>query len=38
MSPMLFTAVIEEILKRADLDKGINIDGERLKKKPNICR
>ena len=29
MSPMLFTAVIEEILKRADLDKGINIDGER---------
>ena len=29
-SPKLFTAVIEEIFKKADLDKGINIDGERL--------
>ena len=31
ISPKLFTAVIEEIFKKADLDKGINIDGERLK-------
>ena len=30
ISPNLFTAVIEEIFKKADLDKGINIDGERL--------
>ena len=30
ISPKLFTAVIEEIFKKADLDKGINIDGERL--------
>ena len=30
ISPKLFTAMIEEILKKADLDKGINIDGERL--------
>ena len=30
MSPKLFTAVIEEIFKKADLDKGINIGGERL--------
>ena len=29
ISPKLFTAVIEEIFKKADLDKGINIDGER---------
>ena len=29
-SPKLFTAVIEEIFKKADLDEGINIDGERL--------
>ena len=30
ISLKLFTAVIEEIFKKADLDKGINIDGERL--------
>ena len=30
ISPKLFTAVIEEIFKKAELDKGINIDGERL--------
>ena len=30
ISPKLFTAVIEELFKKADLDKGINIDGERL--------
>ena len=30
ISPKLFTAVIEEIFKKARLDKGINIDGERL--------
>ena len=30
ISPKLFTAVIEEIFKKADLDKGINRDGERL--------
>ena len=30
LSPKLFTAVIEDIFKKADLDKGINIDGERL--------
>ena len=30
ISPKLFTAVIEEIFKKAYLDKGINIDGERL--------
>ena len=30
ISPKLFTAVIEEIFKKVDLDKGINIDGERL--------
>ena len=30
MSPNLFTAVIEEIFKKADLNKGINIGGERL--------
>ena len=30
ISRKLFTAVIEEIFKKADLDKGINIDGERL--------
>ena len=30
ISPKLFTAVIEEIFKKADLDKGINIDGDRL--------
>ena len=30
ISPKLFTAVIGEIFKKADLDKGINIDGERL--------
>ena len=30
ISPKLFTAVIEEIFRKADLDKGINIDGERL--------
>ena len=35
--PKLFTAAIEEIFKKADLDKGINIDGERLQK-PKICR
>ena len=31
ISPKLFTAVIEELLKKkTDLDKGINIDAERL--------
>ena len=30
ISPKLFTAVIDEIFKKADLDKGININGERL--------
>ena len=30
ISPKLFTAVIEEIFKKADLDQGINIDRERL--------
>ena len=30
ISRKLFAAVIEEIFKKADLDKGINIDGERL--------
>ena len=30
ISPKLFNAVIEEIFKTADLNKGINIDGERL--------
>ena len=30
ISPKLFAAVIEEIFKKADLDKGINIDGEKL--------
>ena len=30
ISPKLITAVIEEIFKKADLDKGINLDGERL--------
>ena len=30
ISPKLFTAVIEEIFKKSDLDKGINIDAERL--------
>ena len=29
ISPKLFTAVIEEIFKKADLGKGLNIDGER---------
>ena len=29
ISPKLFTAVIEELLKKADLDKGINIDGKK---------
>ena len=30
ISPKLFNAVIGEIFKKADLDNGINIDGERL--------
>ena len=30
ISPKLITAVIEETFKKADLDKGINLDGERL--------
>ena len=30
ISPRLFNAVIEEIFKTADLNKGTNIDGERL--------
>ena len=30
ISSKLFTAVIEEIFKKSDLDQGINIDGERL--------
>ena len=30
ISPKLFTATIEEIFKKADLEKGIDIDGERL--------
>ena len=31
ISPKLFTATIEQIFKKANLKKGINIDGEKLK-------
>ena len=30
LSPKLFTAVIEEVFKKADISEGINVDGENL--------
>ena len=30
LSPKLFTAVMEEVFKKADISKGINVDGENL--------
>ena len=34
LSPKLFTAVVEEVFKKADISEGINVNGENLK----ICR
>ena len=30
LSPKLFTAVMREVFKKADISKGINVDGEDL--------
>ena len=30
LSPKLFTAVMEEVFKKADISEGINVDGENL--------
>ena len=30
LSPKLFTAVMEEVFKKADISKGVNVDGENL--------
>ena len=30
LSPKLFTAVMEEVFKNADISEGINVDGENL--------
>ena len=30
LSPKLFTAVMEEVFKKADISEGVNIDGENL--------
>ena len=30
LSPKLFTAVTEEVFKKADISEGVNIDGENL--------
>ena len=30
LSPKLFTAVMEEVFKKADISEGVNVDGENL--------
>ena len=32
LSPKLFTAVMEEVFKKADISEGVNVDGENLTK------